>query len=242
MTPNFDQAYMAHRKHIAWRGPVIAHAILAVLGPKTILDLGCGTGDIVAGFLDLGAEAWGVDNSLAAMELLPPERRVPGNLRLPPTTWHWPSTAMALEKPVDLLILLEVLSILENDALTGTTAAAQASQILYRAMDLGQALLVNHLKPMDEDLLRDNGWDLDHTLTARLRANLSPWGSKQAIKALYLTGEIWQKRTPEPGDQPRQAGTTGDPLFRLALESTRENLGMKNSDRKPPICGNDYEG
>jgi hypothetical protein len=192
----FDKAYMTHRMHISWRGPIIADALTAILAPHTVLDLGCATGDITAGFLGAGVEAWGVDNSTAAHECLPPERRVLGNLRLPPTCWIWPDSARDVEAPVDLVILLEVLSVVTPEppcALHGDTVEAARAQVLHNATNLGRTLLVNHL---DEDLramLRGRQWTRDMDAQYRLQHLLEQWSKKQAVKALYDTGEIWRR-------------------------------------------------
>lgn len=231
----FDDKYMAKRRYIDWRAPIIADALLATLAPKTVLDLGCATGDIAAGLCALGVHAVGVDSSAHAMECLPANRRVPADLRQPAGGWAWPAGYL----PGDLVILLEVLSIVED---------ADRAPILRNAMALTrEALLVNRLRQPEALTLEARGFRLDRGATDRLRHLLEPWGHKQAIKALYRTGEIWRRRTPAPGDSRpestergappagrKPSGSTGDPLFRLVHG---ENLGVKNPyDR----CENPY--
>ena len=47
---HFDKKYFESRKHIAWRGDVVAEAILNFCpGINRLVDVGCGTGDILAG-------------------------------------------------------------------------------------------------------------------------------------------------------------------------------------------------
>jgi hypothetical protein len=181
----FDSDYMKHRMHIAWRGPIIARAIVEVLNPETALDLGCGTGDIAAGLLGEGVDAWGVDNSSAAGGCLPScgSRMVYSNilgvgefLRRGRTSEH------RIELPVDLVILLEVLAV---------SLEADRKAILAEALGLGHIVLLNGANALMAPHLEH--WRYDTRATEALREKLRPWGHKQAVKALYQTGQIWRR-------------------------------------------------
>jgi SAM-dependent methyltransferase len=158
----FDAAYMQKRMEIAWRGPIIADAIMDVLNPKYIADLGCGTGDIVKGLLNHIWKVWGVDNSPAAGELC---ERVMFRSDI--------ATCPCLPQ-VDVAILMEVLSVVPNP-----------EEILAAAQKIAKTLIVNHTESVP-------GWWKDEDATHALREKLKPWGSKPAIKAWYRSAEIWR--------------------------------------------------
>ena len=178
----FDRAYMSHRMHIAWRGPLIADAIIETLAPQVVLDLGCATGDIAAALLTRGVTAWGVDSSPDAGECLPWYRMVYCDLKN--TAGHLQLLRDALITPVDLAMLLEVLSVVPD---------SDRAQILTQTMACARQLLINQLHPLDTALLAANGWHYDHDVTAQLLELLAPQGKKQAVKAIFRTGEIWRK-------------------------------------------------
>lgn len=246
----FDDKYMTHRRHIAWRGLIIADAIQGALGwgvtrnVKTVLDLGCATGDIVAGFKGHGVHAIGVDNSPAAGGLLDPYNFIRADIRTPPGGWSWtPDYLPGDQLGADLVICLEVLSVV---------GIADHGPIVRNVARLGrQALLVNHLDPVDAERLVRYDWVPDADATRRLRHLLEPWATKQAMKALYRTGEFWRKRPPESGDSRPESraagappagrapsGNPGDPIFRLAHGMTCENFGVKNPYDRPDGHGN----
>lgn len=242
----FDDKYMTHRRHIAWRGPIIADAIQGALPVdeiSTVLDLGCATGDIAAALRALGVRAWGLDSSPAAGECLPWQHMIYCDIchadQFLRQGWEHD---LGTKLPVALVICLEVLSVVPDEA---------RGDILRNAMRLGRILLVNHLRVKDAAALRCQGWTLDHTATARLRHLLEPWATKQAMKALYRTGEFWRKRPPESGDSRPESraagappagrapsGNPGDPIFRLAHGMTCENFGVKNPYDRPDGHGN----
>ena len=64
---NLDKAYskkfFAQRKSLSWRVSIICDAIINVLKPKSVIDVGCGNGDLVQGFIDKGLVAFGIEGT-----------------------------------------------------------------------------------------------------------------------------------------------------------------------------------
>ena len=66
---HFNKQYFESREHIAWRGDVVAETILAFCpGTDSLVDVGCGTGDILAGIRKLkpGVYLQGIDGAIEA--------------------------------------------------------------------------------------------------------------------------------------------------------------------------------
>lgn len=185
--PIFDKSYMMKREHISWRGPIIADAICSLMPLRSVMDFGCATGDIVIALDEIGIDAWGVDCSAYAMQHLRKERRIFCRLQSIADFLYsaWPNLLPIKEFPADLGILLEVLSVIPDED--------DRVEILKNVTRLSKSLIVNHLTPPERELMRRWNWDFNTTLTGQLKHFLEPWRGKQAMKALYLTGEIWDR-------------------------------------------------
>lgn len=181
----FDELYMAKRMHISWRADLIATAIQRAVAPRTALDLGCATGDIALGLHHRGVLAFGVDSSPAAGQCLPGAWFVQCDLAAPlAEQWSTRSGEWIVPR-AELVIVLEVLPILD---------VVDRPRVLANAIACSRKwLLVNRLYEEEEQGLRENGWAPADSETQTLRAALEPWHTKQAIKALYLTGSLWRR-------------------------------------------------
>lgn len=74
-TPN-GQTHFYHGPALTWDGFTLVHQALApLLNPKSVLDIGCGGGDLVDRFRQTGVDAWGVDISEHAVRNCVPGMR-----------------------------------------------------------------------------------------------------------------------------------------------------------------------
>jgi len=165
MIPQFNERYMKKRMHIAWRGPIIANAIVSAIRPTSVLDMGCATGDYAAAINDMGILVLGLDSSPDAGQCLHRDHYMEWDLMEPPPIG------------ADLVILLEVLSVVEDPETILDNAAGAA--IKY--------LLVNRHPWLPQNFVPDR------LMTERLKHGLRPWANTQAIKALYNTGEVLKR-------------------------------------------------
>jgi len=181
----FDSLYMAKRLHISWRADIIADAIRRAVAPRAVFDIGCATGDIALGLLRRGTHTFGVDNSLAAGQLLPDAWFVECDLAAPlAEQWITRSGEWIVPK-AELVVLLEVLPILD---------LVDRPRVLANAIACSRKwLLVNRLYDEEEQGLRENGWEPAADATQTMRDSLEPWHTKQAVKALYRTGTFWRR-------------------------------------------------
>ena len=100
LTKLYKGRFFRQRKSLAWRVPIVCGAIQSVLKPTTVIDLGCGNGDLVAGFLDLGIDAFGIEGTTNACDhfMAPPEHFAIMDLR----------ESIVFRHSYDLCICLEV--------------------------------------------------------------------------------------------------------------------------------------
>lgn len=75
--------FFARRDKLAWRVPFVCRAINGVLHPRSLIDLGCATGDFVNGFLDMGVDAYGLEGTTNCLDYIqiPRERMLIWDLR-----------------------------------------------------------------------------------------------------------------------------------------------------------------
>lgn len=59
----YKDAFFRVRHKLAWRAPYVCGAIVKVLSPSTIIDVGCGIGDYVSEFLKMGVASAGIEGS-----------------------------------------------------------------------------------------------------------------------------------------------------------------------------------
>lgn len=112
--------------------------------PGSVLDVGCGTGDILAEFMVLGIEVRGVDGSPACRE----HALIPSNLF---TVWDL-RNPLPIESPVDLVLCLEVAEHIEERwAPVLVDGLARAGRhLVFSAAEPGQGGLDHcNLKPRE---------------------------------------------------------------------------------------------
>lgn len=68
----YTKKFFKQRKSLAWRVPIVCDAIMSVIKPKHIVDVGCGNGDLVVGFQErVKCPVYGIEgttNALTSME------------------------------------------------------------------------------------------------------------------------------------------------------------------------------
>jgi len=92
-----------------------AKRLRAATGCARVLDVGCGTGQLVAALEACGIEAWGVERSASAVAVAAAgvaERLIPGDISTPGT-----QAAAAARGPFDVLVAMRVLERVPEDVL-----------------------------------------------------------------------------------------------------------------------------
>jgi len=66
----YREAFFRRRKSHLWRVPWVCAAVMEALNPTSLVDVGCGIGDFVQGFIDRGVTAYGIEGSTCARPYL----------------------------------------------------------------------------------------------------------------------------------------------------------------------------
>ena len=159
--------FMRKRTYVGWRGPIIAKAIKDVLNPKSVVDVGCGIGEIAKGLLDLGVDVIGVEGSMGGRDYykLPLNRYHFLDIRSPEAFIPYPK--------YDLVICLEVLSVIKNENNCHDI-------IIQNLKKLSDNIFINHI---DKIL----GYQEIPEIAKAIQSHLLPWKHKSGMRALFST-------------------------------------------------------
>lgn len=65
----YNKKFFRQRKSLAWRVPIVANAIMAVIHPKWVIDVGCGNGDLVKGLQErIKCPVYGIEGTINALD------------------------------------------------------------------------------------------------------------------------------------------------------------------------------
>lgn len=105
----YSPSFFAFRRRckLEWRIPIVCNAIIKAINPKSVLDLGCGRGDYVSGFIKEGIDAYGIEGSKYCVpELICSKDKVEiFDLRVP----------ISFKRRYDLVMCLEVVEHIEDE-------------------------------------------------------------------------------------------------------------------------------
>lgn len=164
-----------------WRAEHVCQVIIDLLRPTSLIDVGCATGDIVAKFIEMGIDAWGLEGSANVLPFLeiPSDRFFLRDLRLPVDIGRY-----------DLALCLEVAEHIEPE---------YTDQFVKNLVGLSDKIVVSIAPPGQGGHYHVNCqpqeyWDekfgvfgYEHLpwMTQLLKKGLRPWGHKAGIKAYY---------------------------------------------------------
>jgi len=186
ISKKYDSLYMRKRRNMAWRGEIIAGAVNDVLHPKTVIDFGCGIGDIVKGFEDIGVIAYGIDGSSYAVDYLQFDIKYFRLFDITKQILTFFTTGSG--KKVDLAICIEVFGVIDHNKWDGLI------ENLIRHSDL---LLIGCGKGKRRNLqskLYDKGYKRQYIAEEMIKEKLEEYKHKLAVKALYNGLMIWSRR------------------------------------------------
>ena len=160
--------FMKKRTYIGWRGPIIAGAIFNVLHPKTVIDVGCGIGEIAKGLLDIGVDVVGIEGSRAGKEYykLPLHKYKYIDIRR-----SFIDSGYVVRERFDLVICLEVLSVIKNENNCHYT-------IIENLKSLSSNIFMNRIKEIPD-------YKEEPEIAERIQSHLLPWKYKNGMKSLF---------------------------------------------------------
>jgi hypothetical protein len=179
----YSKKFFRQRSSLAWRAKYFCEAVIQVLNPKSVVDFGCGNGDLLRGFYDRTvSEILGVEGSTNCTE----------HMMIP----HWRLRIHDLRKPFyayyplfDLAICLEVAEHLEPEyaPILLDSLCRCSDHVLFSAAGPGQGGIHHHNcqpKSYWTKLMHERGYSRDQDIENRIKLAL-PYKRKKGIKAYY---------------------------------------------------------
>lgn len=185
LTKTYTRRFFAQRRFLAWRWPIICSSLIKTFGlPQSIIDFGCGNGDLLDGFKRLGVQSvYGIEgtaNCVDSMRIQQTEYEI-HDLRLP---------YQHSDKKFTLGLCLEVAEHLEAEyALTLVRSLCNnVSFVVFSAAKPGQEGL-GHVNCQTKEYwiikFKQCGFEFDKERTKKLKALWEPYKNKKGIKAYY---------------------------------------------------------
>jgi SAM-dependent methyltransferase len=182
--PNLDykESFFKNRHKLAWRAPVVCKPIVKYLKPKSLLDAGCATGDLVAEFVALGVDAYGLEGSHKCIKFLECSitRVFFFDLRQP----------VPLSRRYDLVTCFEVAEHVDPDCSHQfvENLCGLSDRVLMSAAPPGQGGH-HHVNCQDPEYWQIQfgyrGYERVPWVEQALKAAWQPWSHKPGVKAYY---------------------------------------------------------
>jgi len=203
----YSGRFFRTRHKLHWRAPHICGVIKDIFSPKSVIDVGCATGDLVKGFIDLGIDAYGIEGSkevlpyLVRIDTSPDSRFVEGFNELTLNIF-----IKDLRKPIDmspakfgLVTCFEVAEHVEPEF---------ADQFIDNITNLSDKILMSYAEPGQKGHSHVNcqpfeywfikftvkGYFYDHMMVEAIQKGLEPWRNKDGIKALFKHKLVYFER------------------------------------------------
>jgi len=178
----YPPRFFSRRYKLHWRAPIVRDVIRKVIPAKSIIDVGCATGDIVKAYMDEGYCAMGLEGTDACVPhlVIPKAHLVVHDLRTP----------LDHGFVYDLCICFEVMEHIEPeyaDTLV-TTLTTLSKNVLISAAPPGQGghYHVNCQLPGYWDKKFDtHGYARVQSAAEMIKLGLEPWKDKPGIKAYW---------------------------------------------------------
>ncbi len=188
----YSKSFFSGRRSLNWRVKIVSEAIWNAYKPKTVVDLGCGNGDLLKGFKDLGCKIFGIEGTRnAASGLMIDEEEM---------------NFLDLRKPIeniprghyDLALCLEVAEHIEPEYVDVflDNLCEFSNRIVFSAAPPGQmgSWHVN-CKPFGYWFAKftHRGYRSDHGREIYLTGAWDKWKNKKGIKAYHKNVMCWEK-------------------------------------------------
>jgi len=179
----YNDWYFKQRFSLKWRVPIVCSAIIDILSPKSIIDVGCATGQLINEFQKRGIIAFGIEGSKTALPYVEPEALIiVHDLREP-----WPHK---MPSAFDLAMSLEVAEHIEPEysAEYITTLTTLSDRILISAAPPGQRGTYHVNCQTKEYWIKTfelKGYLNKPDIENQFRAKWEPWANVNGINSYY---------------------------------------------------------
>lgn len=188
----YKEKFFRQRKSLAWRTPIICNAIMNVFNPTSVVDFGCGNGDLIG---ELSKQP-SITSTLAVEGTQNSLESIQSNYKGPLIIHDLRTPLVAPIRKFDLALCLEVAEHLEDEyAHVLTRSLTQSSNtILFSAAgpDQGGIGHVN-CRPFEYWFYKFMafGFVRNINLTKLFNDSLLPWRTKKGIKAYFQNAVVF---------------------------------------------------
>jgi SAM-dependent methyltransferase len=190
----YTKKFFKQRRSLHWRVPIVADAIVEVLHPKHVIDVGCGNGDLVVGLQErVKYPVYGIEGAVNALDSMEPWMENYVFIR----DIRRPGIADFLLRRMDLAICFEVAEHIESeysDAFVDNLCA-MSDTILMSAAPPGQGGKCHvNCQPWSYwfHKFSDRGYRHNHDVVDRLKARWEAYKHRKGIKAYYNNLMCWE--------------------------------------------------
>lgn len=189
----YNKKFFKQRRSLAWRVPIVVDAVIDVLNPHSVIDVGCGNGDLVSGFYrKLKYPCYGIEGTVNALESIEPWLENYVFIR----DLRHPLDDFILKK-LDLAICLEVAEHIEEEyaEVFMDNLCGLSDTILMSAAPPGQGGKC-HVNCQIWDywfyLFTARGYRPNHAVVEALKIHWEKWKNQKGIKAYYNNLMCWE--------------------------------------------------
>lgn len=176
----FDDHFFSKRHHIAWRAPAVVDAILAVVHPQTVLDVGCSIGEFVKEFNSRNIACLGMDLN------------DPKDYLLCDRSQFFKGDILQINKTImdrwDLIMCVMMIQFIQK------TDWPLAAEVFGRLVAPGGSVLtVTDATGFHNILIRKAPLKYNAEATREFRKLLEPFSKKTAIRAILNCGRFYDR-------------------------------------------------
>jgi SAM-dependent methyltransferase len=189
----YKNNFFSRRYKLHWRAPIFCQAVIDVLNPKSVVDVGCATGDLVKQFREYGLISEGVEGSEHALNYSVIEDTFVHDLRKP----------LSGSVVFDLCLCLEVAEHIEPEytRIFLDNLACFSQRILLSIAGPGQGGHYHvNLQPIKywDDLFLELGYTRNQEIANRVKEKIYAWRYKPGIKAFWNNLVYYEKVNSTP--------------------------------------------
>jgi len=193
----YSKKFFTRRKSLAWRIPIVCDAIVDVLKPKSVIDVGCGNGDLVKGFLKCEIPSFGIEGTANMLFSSLTSLIYICDLRKQHPIWY----LMQHMSKFDLAICFEVAEHIEPEYtdIFLDNLCQVSNRILFSAAGPGQGGLHHHNckeKCYWGYRFKNRGYKPNFDMEQSLKERWRPWKNRKGIKAYYQNLMYFEKEVP----------------------------------------------
>jgi hypothetical protein len=191
----YKASFFGHRHKLHWRAEYFCNAVMSVITPKSVVDVGCATGDLVAEFSRLGVHhSWGIEGSIRAKPFAVTDDILWWDVRE-----DWGARKPGAVEWFDLCLCLEVAEHIEPE---------YADQFVDNLSYLSDKLMITAAPPGQGghyhvncqpyqywiDKFEAKGYEEKSYIAEMVKQQLFPWRKKPGIKAWYDNMLYFERR------------------------------------------------